>query len=220
MKLSFIKTLFIETYRGASLVGTLANYRLKGIKLEGKILDLGSGKGLPSYFRFLQLDKNSKVVSTDIFEENEPDLKIDLEKPLPIKENEFDYVLCFNLLEHIFNYKPLIGESRRVLKENGKLIGFVPFLKNIHPDPNDYFRYTHSTLRKLFKKTGFKEIKIEAIGCGPFSASYSIISFVFPRFIKFIIVAIVMMMDNLLITIKKKLNKNQYPLGYYFECQK
>ena len=148
------------------------------------------------------------------------DLKIDLEKPLPIKENEFDYVLCFSLLEHIFNYKLLIGESRRVLKENGKLIGFVPFLKDIHPDPNDYFRYTYSTLRKLFKETGFKEIKVEAIGCGPFSASYSLIAFIFPRFIKFIIVAIVIMMDNLLITIKKKLNKNQYPLGYYFECQK
>ncbi|MFQ6049625.1 MAG: methyltransferase domain-containing protein [Candidatus Paceibacterales bacterium] len=215
-----IKDLFREIPRGASLPRTLVNNRLRDIKVEGKVLDLGAGESQSSYFRFLQRGKNSKIISVDIADIKKPTFKIDLEGPLPFKDNDFDYILCFNLLEHIFNYAGLIKESYRVLKKEGKLIGSVPFLVNIHPDPNDYFRYSGSTLQRLFQKTGFKKIKIEPMGFGPFCVGYSFVGFVFSKIIRLFPFFITFLADNLLLKINKNLGKHKYPLAYYFEAQK
>lgn len=217
---NLIRDLAREIIKGASLPRTLVNNRLRDIKIEGKVLDLGAGGSRPSYFRFFQVEENTEVISTDVISDRKPTFKIDLEKPLPFKDNEFDHILCFSLLEHIFNHEGLIEESYRVLKKNGKLIGSAPFLVNIHPDPNDYFRYTASSLQKLFKETGFKDIKIEPMGFGPFCASYTFLAFVFPSIIRPFLLFVAYLADSLLLRINKSFGKHKYPLTYYFEAQK
>ena len=215
-----IKTLLIETLKRKSLSRILTNDRLRDVRIYGRVLDLGSGQKRPSYFRFFQIDKDTEIVSADISEKRNPRFRIDLEKSFPIDSNKFDFVLCFNLLEHIFNYRNLLKESYRVLKRGGKFLGSVPFLINVHPDPNDYFRYTRSTLERLLQEAGFRKIIIEPIGYGPFSAAYSFIAFVFPRPIKLFILPLVIVMDSLLVKVKKNFGKNKYPLAYYFKCEK
>ena len=215
------KDLIKETLRGKSLSRILINNRMrKTEKIRGRILDLASGTKRPSYYRFLKVDADLEIVSIDISDERKPDIKADLEKPFPFKDNEFDYVFCFNLLEHIFNYRNLIGESFRVLKENGKLIGTVPFLGSVHGDPDDYFRYTRSTLNKLFQEAGFKEIKIEALGYGPFSVGYYLSEFLLPKFIRPIFVFPAILLDKIIFKLNKKHGKDKYVLMYYFECKK
>ena len=45
---------------------------------------------------------------------------LDLNKKLPFKDGEFDYVYCNSVLEHIGNVKDFIKESMRVLKDGGE----------------------------------------------------------------------------------------------------
>lgn len=221
MKKELFKDLVKETFKGKSLSRILINNRMrKTEKISGRILDLASGKKRPSYYRFLNVDKNAEIVSVDISDKRKPDIKADLEKPFPFKDKEFDNVFCFNLLEHIYNYRNVIGESSRVLKNNGRFIGTIPFLGSVHADPDDYFRYTKSTLRKVFKHVGFKDIKIEALGYGPFAVNYYMIAFLFPRFFRILLLFPAMFLDKIVGKLKKIHGKEKYVLMYYFECRK
>lgn len=218
---NLFKDLIKETLRGKSLPRILINNRMKKApKIKGRILDLASGKIRPSYYRFLDVDKNAEIVSIDISDERKPDIKADLEELFPFKDKKFDNVFCFNLLEHIFNYENLTGESFRVLKDNGKFIGTVPFLGSVHNDPDDYFRYTESTLKRIFKQAGFKEIKIEALGYGPFAVGYYMIAFLFPKLIRIPLLFLAIFLDRIIIKLNKRHGREKYVLMYYFECKK
>jgi len=218
---NLFKDLIKETFKGKSLPRILINNRMRGTEeLKGKILDLASGTKKPSAYRFLKINKDAQIISVDISDERKPDIKADLEKPFPFKNDDFDCVTCFNLLEHIFNYKNVISESFRVLKNNGKFIGTIPFLGSVHSDPDDYFRYTNSTLNRLFKESGFKDIKVEALGYGPFAVNYYFIAFLFPKIIRPIILFSAIVLDKIICKLNKRHGKDKYVLMYYFECQK
>ncbi len=218
---NLFKDLIKGTFKGKSILRILMNNRLRRIQeLKGEVLDLGSGTVRPSYHEFLKMDRDAKIISVEISDERKPDIKADLEKPFPFKDKEFDYVLCFNLLEHIFNYKNLVGESFRVLKKDGELIGAVPFCVSVHPDPNDYWRYTQATLKKIFKQAGFQKIKIEPLGYGPFSVNYYTIMFLFPRLIRIILLFSAIFLDKIIVKLNKIHGKEKYVLAYYFECKK
>jgi SAM-dependent methyltransferase len=218
---NLFRDLIKETLRGKSLPRILINNRMRETEeLTGKILDLASGTRRPSAYRFLKTDKDAQFISVDISDERKPDIKADLENPFPFEKNDFDYVTCFNLLEHIFNYKNVINESFRVLKNNGKFIGTIPFLGSVHGDPDDYFRYTDSTLNRLFKAAGFRQIKIEALGYGPFAVSYYLTEFLLPKFLRPIFVLPAIALDKIIYKLSRRHGKNKYVLMYYFECQK
>ena len=183
-------------------------------------MDLAAGEDKPSYYRFLSIDKDAEIISADISDIKKPDIKADLEKPFPFKNEEFDNVFCFNLLEHIFNYRNVISESHRVLKGNGKFIGTVPFLGSVHYDPDDFFRYTKSTLNKLFKEAGFREINIDALGYGPFAVNHYMTAFLFPKFLRIFLLFCAIFLDKIIVKLNKKHGKEKYVLMYYFECRK
>ncbi|MBU3922902.1 class I SAM-dependent methyltransferase [Patescibacteria group bacterium] len=214
-----IKDLIKETLRGKSLPRILINNRMKKTQeLQGRILALASGNKRPSVYRFLKINKNAKIVSVDISKERNPDFIADLEKPFPFKNNEFDCITCFNLLEHIFDHKNVINESYRSLKEGGRFIGTIPFLGSVHADPDDYFRYTKSTLEKLFKE--FKQVNIEALGYGPFSVNYYMIASAFPKILRIPLLFFAILSDKIVVKFKKNHGKDKYVLMYYFECKK
>lgn len=216
------KDIIRETlWGGKSFPRVLTNNRMrKTERLGGKILDLAAGEDRPSYHRFLKIDSDAKIISVDISDKKHPDIKADLEKSFPLKDEEFDNVFCFNLLEHIFNYRNIVNESYRVLKNNGRFIGTVPFLGSVHADPDDYFRYTNSTLQKLFKEAGFEDIKIDALGYGPFCVNHYMTAFLFPRLIQIIFLFFAIFLDKIIFKFNKKYGKEKYVLMYYFECRK
>jgi len=106
------------------------------------------------------------------------------------------------------------------LKNDGIFIGAVPFLAAVHGDPNDYWRYTQSTLKKLFKQAGFKKIRIEALGYGPFIMNYYMIAFLFPRLIRIILLFPAILLDKAIVRLNKIHGKEKYVLAYYFKCEK
>jgi SAM-dependent methyltransferase len=74
----------------------------------------------------------------------------------PFGDDEFDLVICNQVLEHVFEPDLFLKEIHRVLKKNGKIILTVPFCWDEHEQPYDYARYTSFGLRYLFEKNNFK----------------------------------------------------------------
>ena len=52
----------------------------------------------------------------------------------------------------------------------------MPFLHPYHKDPDDYFRYTHTALKKILEKANFENVEITPICKGAFTVFVSIIS--------------------------------------------
>jgi SAM-dependent methyltransferase len=86
---------------------------------------------------------------------------------IPIESKFFDGVICSELLEHVRNPTSILKEAFRVLKPGGLMFICVPFIFRIHPDPNDFGRYTDQYLRIILKEVGFINIMIEKQGLYP-----------------------------------------------------
>ncbi len=127
---------------------------LEKYKTDKKVLDIGSGgssydKYFPNRLTFdIDPYRNSEVIG-------------DIHK-MPFKDSEFEIILCTEVLEHLKNPQVAIGEMKRVLKEDGKLILTTRFIFPIHDAPNDYFRYTKYGLRELFKEWEILGLEAEA----------------------------------------------------------
>ncbi len=206
-----------EIIKGKDLVRSLMNFELCKYTLSGKVLDIGGGEK-PSYFRFFKKG-DYQLVNIDI-RKGEDRVPINLEKDkLPYDDNTIDQVLMLNVLEYIYNHKFTVGEAKRVLKEDGELIGFVPFLVGYHPDPHDYFRYTGEALQKIFKEVGFSEIKIKEVGRGPFAVSFDNIGFIFPKFLRLLALPFYYFLDSIVVNLRPGFKK-KFPLGYLFVLKK
>ena len=132
-------------------------------ELKGRLLDVGCGSkpyqelfAVDDYFG-LDIDseasRNRKIA--DYFYDG---------KIFPFNENEFDSVLCNQVLEHIFNPDEFLSEIKRVLKPGGRLLLTVPFVWDEHEQPRDYARYSSFGLKALLDKNGFNVIEYKKIG--------------------------------------------------------
>ena len=94
------------------------------IKEKIKKLNLGSGNDYRnSKHGWVNLDFN-KDVKTDIYH--------DLNKKLPFKENEFDYILVDNTLEHVEKMLELIDELWRIARAGAIIDIYVPHFSGIY----------------------------------------------------------------------------------------
>ncbi|SRR6056297_367416 len=99
---------------------------------QKKILDLGCGDGLTTFF----LSKKGKVIgvdlNTDQAKKKFPNLNFlsaNAEK-LPFDKNTFDKVYCFDVLEHVDNVDKTLEQITKVLKKGGHLVAEIPFWKS------------------------------------------------------------------------------------------
>jgi SAM-dependent methyltransferase len=136
--------------------------------LTGKILDVGCGqkpyKKLFNFTEYLGIDiqptqggHSHKDEEIDIFYDG---------KKFPLKEAEFDSVICSQVLEHVFEPDLFIKEINRVLKNNGYLLLTVPFIWEEHETPYDYARYTSFGLEHLLTKNGFEIVSKQKTNLG------------------------------------------------------
>lgn len=96
----------------------------------GKILDIPCGDG------WLKKELQESLwdyYGADLF--TNPDItnfkKIDLNKAIPYQSDFYDYVACFEGLEHIENYHLATREFHRILKKEGVLLISTPNILNI-----------------------------------------------------------------------------------------
>ncbi len=127
-----------------------------------KILEIGSGKAIRGRHIYSVADffknRGNEVVKSDI----DPAYKhpiVDITKKIP---KGYDVIVCFNVIEHVFDFHKGIKMLHKALNKNGKLIVLVPALYPLHDEPHDYWRFTEHSLRKLFSI--FRNLKVEHYG--------------------------------------------------------
>ncbi len=80
--------------------------------------------------------------------QSNPDILVDLPN-IPLEDNSVDVVLCTEVIEYIYDYKKLLFEVSRVLKQDGILLLSFPFIYPLHADDKyDYYRLTEPLIRK------------------------------------------------------------------------
>lgn len=143
-------------------------------RIKGKLLDIGCGSGRYIYVMrekgwdvkgvdMAFTDYGRNVLNLDICEGELPDCNF--------KENFFDAVTLWWVLEHL--YKPLdtIKESFRILKKGGVLVIAVPNIASTEARffkrdwfhlfvPKHIWFFSPATLKEILEKAGFKKIRI------------------------------------------------------------
>ena len=138
---------------------------------KGSLLDIGSGTG-----DFLALAKNAGWKTTGI-EPNEKAKSISISKGVSfvndlesIKNNRFDVITMWHVLEHVPNIKQQISELKRLLKPNGTIIIAVPNFKSYDANyykefwaaydvPRHLWHFSKTAIEKLFAVQNLKLIK-------------------------------------------------------------
>lgn len=191
---------------------------------DKKVLDIGSGGSF--YNRYFP-----NRLCVDIDKTRKPDLVADAHK-LPFNDNEFNIILCTEVLEHLKNPQKAINEMRRILKKGGKLILTTRFVYPLHDSPYDYFRYTKYGLKELFKNWNIEYLESESESLEGIAILLQRLIFQvdykFNKFIKIILLIFVKIFLFLNKFIKyefgnigKSINeKNIMTSGYHLVCRK
>ncbi|OGD63378.1 hypothetical protein A2160_02755 [Candidatus Beckwithbacteria bacterium RBG_13_42_9] len=195
------------------------NHCLAQMELSGEILDLGSGSGSASYNRFIKFKKPYRVVRSDFYKRGKNLVRINLEKPFNLGRKRFDFIMCFNVLEHLYDFKNLVRQAYKVLKKGGYFIGMTPFSIGFHPDPNDYFRYTHAAIFRIFTEEGYSCQKIIYLGFGPFSVAVDYWVEAFPRVLRPFLFCSHIFADLVLIKYSRYF-RMRHPLGHFYIFKK
>lgn len=142
------------------------NEYISGLKLRESVLDYGSGDSplkdylLTIFKKYVAAD----YLATNAKHNSRPTVVIMENQRTDLPDSSFDCIILTEVLEHIAEPELALKEIRRLLKENGVIIGSIPFFQNEHEEPYDFYRYTYYGLEYLFKKNGFKVIEIDYIG--------------------------------------------------------
>lgn len=165
----------------------LSNFR----KIKGHlhVLDICSRTGNGTKY-FHSKKKNTDFVLMDctkmmmrIAKKNVSEIKHDLRmfnsEKLPGKNNEFDYILCFETLEHMPNPRSFLEELYRMLKPKGEMILTCPNPKwefihwitaatGIHHSEGPHKFIHYKKIMKMFNEIGFKILKFKTLVLIPF----------------------------------------------------
>ena len=202
-------------WRGKSARRALLNIELiRRAAVKGRVLDVG-GKGKPSYQEVLPGINKTAWVVLDIMPGEGVSVRGDLAFQ-PFKKEMFDFVICFNVLEHVYDFRAALGEMRRVLKPYGILYGYVPFICNVHADPSDYWRFTGDCLKRSLNEAGYS-VDIVVPQGGVFISCFDLASFVVKRVLplRVLLAALLLTADGVLNRIRPSF-ADHFPVGYFF----
>lgn len=131
-------------------------------------------------------------------------------KHIPFDNEYFDWVVCFEVLEHVFDPDDFLIEAWRVLKEWGRILLTVPFVRDEHEIPYDYWRYSSFWLKHILEKNWFEvlESKKMLTDLSFFSQLfnsyiYNIFNKHFPRFFALPMIMIISIISNIFWLISK-----------------
>lgn len=137
---------------------------LPKLKKPKNILDIGCG-GCELTDIIKEKYKKSVVVGCDLYPRNNKTIKCSAEK-LIFKNNMFDSVFMFDVLEHLKGPQKALSEARRVLKKGGIFHLVVPLEKNmlginLRKIPIGHIQqFNLEDIKKMLVKNGFEIRKI------------------------------------------------------------
>jgi len=131
-----------------------------------KILDVGCG-----------LRKRDGAVGIDINPRSHADVIHDLDQfPYPFADNEFDEIVCDNILEHLQDIIRVMEELHRISRAGGRVIVIVPFFshRNAFNDPTHRHFFGTRSFQYFIQGSAFSDYKYS-------TSQYSLQSFRFDR---------------------------------------
>ncbi len=149
----------------------LQAYYLAMPYVKGQLLELGCGEGRgvellkPLAESYLALDKIQEVI--DNLKEKYPEVAFEQAVFPPfnsIKENSFDSIVSFQVIEHVKNDHGFLAEIHRVLKPGGIAVLTTPNIKKtLTRNPWHVREYTSQELTDLAKKY-FEKVTMKGVG--------------------------------------------------------
>ncbi|GEM_PF-2431803 len=129
-------------------------------QIKGKILDVGSGDW--TWTKEMLVSKGCDVISFDKFPHSNVDVVGDIyELSKFFKTNEFDGIICTDVIEHVANPFMAIEQMLFALKPGGYLLFSCPFDKELHGETyGDYWRITRQGWEELLRE-GCEHISIK-----------------------------------------------------------
>jgi SAM-dependent methyltransferase len=115
-----------------------------------RLLDVGCG--VKPYYPLFE-PYVAEYVGVDPNPEVEPDLVGEVEA-IPAEDGGFDLVVCTQVLEHCGDPAQAVRELRRVTAPGGRVLASTHGVQVYHPAPDDYWRWTHAGLERLFRQNG------------------------------------------------------------------
>ncbi|MGB0428250.1 MAG: class I SAM-dependent methyltransferase [Flavobacteriales bacterium] len=126
--------------------------------VSGKVMEIGTGMGYglkhiaSSCDEFVTIDKHQEIENFEDF----PNVKF-IQMTIPpfegIEDNSFDFVISFQVIEHIQDDHLFVKEIHRVLKPGGKFIVTTPNINmSITRNPWHIREYTIDGLKGLLSK--------------------------------------------------------------------
>lgn len=133
-----------------------------------QILEIGAGEGykVEKYF-----DISNDYIKTDLID-YENVVKLDVTKDK--LETKYDVIICLNVLEHIYDYEAALANIYNGLKKGGSLFLSIPMFYPLHMLPDDYWRFTPSTLKKLL--ANYEDVTIKTNGLKRFPYNINVLA--------------------------------------------
>jgi len=123
---------------------------LRSQQVDGqRVLDVGCGDD--PYGELLT--GAAEVVGFDMPGNPHADLHGSIEA-IPVADASFDVVLCIQVLEHVPDPPAAVRELRRVVRPGGRVLASTHGVYPFHPNPDDFWRWTHHGLERLFHESG------------------------------------------------------------------
>lgn len=122
-----------------------------------RVLDVGCGD--KPYYPFFS--SAASYVGVDVQENPNADLHGAAEA-IPAEDGAFDLVLCTQVLEHADDPAQAVREMHRVTAPGGRVLVSTHGTQVYHPNPDDYWRWTHTGLERLFTENGdWESVRVE-----------------------------------------------------------
>ena len=138
--------------------------------ISGKVLEIGCGEGYglvelaPKAEHYLAVDKYDTPISKELKEQNNISFRqIEIPPLQGIEDNSIDFVVTFQVIEHINDDELFVSEIFRVLRPGGKLILTTPNkLMSLTRNPWHFREYTPNEMQEILQ-TSFKDINIKGV---------------------------------------------------------
>jgi SAM-dependent methyltransferase len=185
--------------------------------VTGIVLDIGSKNR-----RYDHLFPDTTIIAIDIDPKSKNDnILICDARYLCFKDNTFDTIISFEVLEYIHEINVVFSEILRVLKKGHCAYISIPFLNPIHGDGKDVIRYTKYGLDTILRRQ-FENFDIVGFG-GKHTLCFDLMFYnaresniVFKTFMYIPLVLI----DKLCRYLDEKENSDRFVMGYFIKVIK
>ncbi|MEP7197479.1 MAG: class I SAM-dependent methyltransferase [Saprospiraceae bacterium] len=134
-------------------------------RLSGRVLEIGTGSGLgveilaASCDSLLTIDKFGSDVDFTKYP-NTQFRQMEIPPLTGLEDKSFDFVISFQVIEHIQDDQAYVREIQRVLKDGGQFILTTPNkLQSLTRNPWHIREYTGNELENLLLSKGFKSVE-------------------------------------------------------------